>query len=121
MGAIMVTKKGGTVAGVVSNFALVRAVGCLTPGEKNTWTLANATEPVVTRDESPGPTDLTDAARQPLGSLRFRLLSVLSSHNVDALKGQKVEARGLVFRRQGDDRLNLTSPRTAGSSSEPGR
>ena len=62
------------------NLALVRVVGCLTPGEKASWTLSAATEPV--RDNAglaTTPEELRASADAPPGAGSFEL------HNLDFL------------------------------------
>lgn len=107
--AVAVTKKGAAAGGAAPNFALVQVVGCLTRGSGDTWVLTRAGEPLVTRKETATSDDLVRAGRQPAGDQSFRLVSVLASYDAERLSGSKVEARGLIFRRPGDQRLNLTS------------
>ena len=95
--AITIVRQGGAPEGV-SNFNLVQLVGCLTPADDKGWKLTNASEPVVTKEESPTPAALTKAGEQPLGRLDFELVSVISAYQADRRAGQKVEARGLIFR-----------------------
>jgi cytochrome c5 len=105
---ILVTKKGGATPSV-ANFTLVQAVGCLARGPNQEWMLTKASEPATTRDESPTPANVDAAKTKALGSLDFRLLSVLSSHSADGHVGHKMEARGLLLRTPEGNRLNLTS------------
>lgn len=106
---IFVSKKGGAATPSVANFSLVQAIGCLTRGPNQEWLLTSASEPTVTRDESPSAANVDAARSKPLGSLQFRLLSVHASHAADAHVGHKMEARGLVLRHDEGNRLNLTS------------
>ena len=93
------------------NFSLVQVVGCLEPGANNAWTLARTSEPVVTKDEEPTPTGLRAAGSKPLGTQTFQLVSA-APYKPETRKGQKVEARGLLYRDGSDARLNLTSLQT---------
>lgn len=107
---IQIVQKG---AQSVPNFALVSMVGCLTrsPGKK--WTLSRTSEPIAAKDETPTPAALKDAAAKPLGAGTFELLSAFP-FQPDSHKGQKVEARGLLYRDSGQNLLNLTSLETIG-------
>jgi hypothetical protein len=97
-----------------ANFALVRMVGCLTQGPGKAWTLRQTTDPIVTKDETATPAALKTAAASPLGTQSFELVSV-SAFQPDSRKGQKVEARGLLYRQSNRNLLNLTSLETTGS------
>ena len=107
--SILVTKKGGAATPAVANFTLVQAVGCLARGPNQEWVLTKASEPATTRDETPSAANVDAAKAKPLGSLEFRLLSVLASHGADGHVGHKMEARGLVLKHADGNRLNLTS------------
>lgn len=95
---IQIAKKG---AQELPNFALVQMVGCLAQGANNTWTLTQASEPAVTKEGAP------PAAASALGSQSFLLVSVHSFHP-ESHRGEKVEARGLLYREPNENRLNLT-------------
>jgi cytochrome c553 len=112
---IQIVKKGADTA-AAPNFALVQVIGCLTPDGLSGWTLINATEPVVTRDDVPTPGALENAAAKPLGRQTLRLVSVVGSLKPESLKGTKVEARGLLYREPAYADLNLTSLRTVSST-----
>jgi hypothetical protein len=45
----------------------------------------------------------------------FRLISV-AQFKPESYKGQKVEARGLIYTEQGDERINLTSLKPTGGN-----
>ena len=98
-------------AGAVANFSLVEIVGCLAPGSNHTWTLGRASEPVVTREETASPAAIQDAAGKPLGELDFLLISV-AAFDPASHAGQKMEARGLLYRDPSGNRVNLTSLET---------
>ena len=91
----------------VPNFSLVQVVGCLAKGPNNTWVLNNTSEPVIGKDQ-PTPEELKAAEARPIGTQTFRLVSV-NSFKPDLHAGQKMEARGLLYREPNDSRLNLTS------------
>ena len=104
---IQIVKKGSQD---LPNFALVQLVGCLTPGPNKTWTLTRASDPVATKDEvSAAPSS------QPLGAQTFLLISVGAFHP-ETHQGEKMEARGLLYREPAGNRLNLTSLQTVASS-----
>jgi mono/diheme cytochrome c family protein len=94
------------------NFSLVQVVGCLTPAAPDSWTLTNATEPAATRDNVPSPAALKSAEAKALGKQTFGLVSVDRTTKSGQLNGQKVEARGLLYRDGAYADLNLTSLRT---------
>jgi mono/diheme cytochrome c family protein len=89
------------------------AVGCLTPGANNSWTLASAAEPARTKDEEETtPEEKKASAVKPLGTLTFRLqTSTRASADLsfDSFKGQKVQAKGVLIREANNDRIRVTS------------
>jgi len=113
LGIIDLVRKGQTTT--IPNFSLVQVVGCLTQGANKAWTLTRTSEPVLTRDEEPTAASLRTAQNKALGAQSFQLVSVVS-FKPEEHQGQKVEARGLLYRDQGDARLNLTSLQTVNSS-----
>ena len=94
------------------NFTLVQVVGCLAQDSDGRWTLARTSEPIITKDDSASPAALRAAESRPLGTRTLRLLSVYPSLQVDAHKGHKVDARGLLYREDDYGELNLTSLQT---------
>jgi mono/diheme cytochrome c family protein len=112
---IHIVKKGQSGGGA-PNFALVHVVGCLTGDANSGWRLTNATEPVVTREETPTEAALKNAQARPLGRQSVSLVSVSRSLKPESMDGQKVEARGLLYREQAYTDLNLTSLRPVASS-----
>jgi cytochrome c553 len=104
---IQIVKK-AVDAGGAPNFALVQVVGCLAGDASGGWTLTNAAEPVVTRDEVPSANALRTAESKALGNQTLHLVSV-SSLKMDAMKGHKIEARGLLYRESAYADLNVTS------------
>jgi mono/diheme cytochrome c family protein len=109
---IQIVQKGEQAA---PNFALVRIVGCLsqTATGKN-WTLTRATEPAVIKDDKPTPAALKETAENALGAGTYDLLNTVP-FKPDSHKGQKAEARGLLYRDSGKNLLNLTSLETTGA------
>ncbi len=106
LGIIDLVRKGQ--ASTIPNFSLVQVVGCLTQGSNNAWMLTRTSEPALTRDEEPSAAALRTAQGKALGSQTFQLVSVVP-FKPEGHKGQKVEARGLLYKDQNDARLNLTS------------
>jgi mono/diheme cytochrome c family protein len=103
---LQIVKKGAESG--APNFALVQVVGCLSR-DRSRWTLTNATEPVVTRDNTPSQAALKTAESKPLGRQTFVLVSVDAATKSGALNGRKVEVRGLLYRDGSYADLNLTS------------
>ena len=112
LGIIDLVRKGQTTT--IPNFSLVQVVGCLTQGPNNAWMLSNTSEPVLTRDEEPNPSALRTAQSKSLGAQTFQLVSVVP-FKPETHKGQKMEARGLLYKDQTDARLNLTSLQMLGA------
>jgi uncharacterized protein len=109
--ASQIAQKGEQTA---ANFSLVRMVGCLAPGNGKYWSLTSTTDPAVTKAEKPTPAALQDAAGTALGAGTFVLLGAFPSQP-ESHAGQKVEARGLLYRDSGKNLLNLTSLETTGT------
>ncbi len=109
---IQIVQKG---AQATPNFALVRVVGCLTPGSGRNWALTQSTEPALTREDKPTTAELQDAAQTALGAAAFQLLNTVPFKPA-SLAGQKVEARGLLYRDSGRDLLNLTALESTGAN-----
>ena len=107
---IQIVRKGDQT---VPNFALVRVVGCLTPGTGKSWTLTRSSEPAVTKDDLPTPAALQDAETKALGAGSFDLVST-AAFKPESHRGHKVEARGLLYRDSSRSLLNLTSLQDAG-------
>ena len=113
LAAAQILKKGEQAS--VQNFSMVQTVGCLTSGPNNTWTLTSTSEPLPTRGDASADTGLAAALARPLGTKTFRLISI-AQFQPESHKGQKVEARGLIYNEPGDERINLTSLRPTGTS-----
>lgn len=95
------------------NLAVVRAVGCFTPGPKSTWLLTNATVPVRDRaGRSTTPEELGVSRGVPLGEGSFQLqnLDYLPDGFMPAAyAGHRVQVKGALVRRQTDTRINVTA------------
>lgn len=109
---IQIVQKGEQTA---PNFALTRVIGCLTPRAGTHWTLTQATDPAVTKAERPTPVELQEDGEKPLGTGTFDLLNTVPVRA--ALQaGQKVEARGLLYRDSERNLLNLVSLESTGAN-----
>ncbi len=86
-------------------------IGCLAGDRASGWTLTDATEPIVTRDEVASATGLRNAESKGLGNRTLHLVSV-GSLKMDAMKGHKIDARGLLYRESAYADLNVTSLQT---------
>jgi quinoprotein glucose dehydrogenase len=112
---IQIVRRDAEAAGP-PNFSLVAAIGCLMQSPDKRWILTNASDPVVTKDETPTPAALKAAASRPLGSRILQLVSVSPSFRADSLRSHKVEVRGLLYRDANSIEVNLTSLDTVGPS-----
>jgi mono/diheme cytochrome c family protein len=112
--AIEIQRKGGATA-AAPNFSLVQVVGCLTQNQNNAWVLTRTTEPTVTRQEQSNAASLKDADGKALGTQTFQLVSA-TPFKPETHKGQKMEARGLIYKDARDAMLNLTSLQMVGAS-----
>jgi S-disulfanyl-L-cysteine oxidoreductase SoxD len=113
MSTAAILKKGQQAT--VQNFSLVQTVGCLAPGDNNTWRLTRTAEPIATREDAPTPQSLQSAAARPLGARTFLLLSVVPFSPASHV-GEKMEARGLVYNDPADSRITLTSLKPTGAN-----
>jgi mono/diheme cytochrome c family protein len=104
---LQIAKKG--VDAGAPNYSLVQLVGCLVADQSGGWKLTSASEPVVTRDETPDAAALKTAESKPLGRGTFGLVSLNTATKNGALAGRKVEVRGLLYRDGAYADLNLTS------------
>jgi mono/diheme cytochrome c family protein len=95
----------------VPDFALVRVVGCLSQGPGTAWTLADAGEPIRTKDPAASTDDeLKQSQEAGPGTQVFWLLNVFPAP--DPYAGHRVEAKGFLIRDPGGNRINVTSVRT---------
>ncbi|HVZ20482.1 MAG TPA: cytochrome c [Vicinamibacterales bacterium] len=90
------------------SFSIVDVVGCLTRGPGDTWMLTETTEPVLTRGRPATEEELKNAGTRPLGRSTFQLVSV-APFKPEAHQGQRMDAKGLLYRAPNKDRLNLSS------------
>ena len=98
----------------VPNYALVRAVGCLTQGPQNAWMLSNASEVVRTRSPEPSKDEeLKNSKAKALGTQQFRLMSIYPAP--DPYKGHKVEVKGFLIKAP-NEHINVNSLQTLSSS-----
>lgn len=109
---IQIVPKG---APATPNFSLVRVVGCLARGPRNDWTLARSSEPELAGEKAPAPASLKEAADKPLGEVTFDLIGVVP-FQPESFAGQKMEARGLLYRDSTRNLINLTSLKTTGKT-----
>jgi mono/diheme cytochrome c family protein len=109
---IQIVKKGDRT---VPSFALVQVVGCLEKSSGRAWMLTKASEPSVTREDQASASSIQLSAAQPLGTGAFILVSA-SAFKPEMHSGQKMEARGLLYRDPGGNRLNLTSLQPLGAA-----
>ena len=105
---IQIEQKGASAKKGLPNFALVEVVGCLTQGQDSSWRLTQTTDPVATKDQPPTAKELKDNGSKALGSETLLLLSV-NHFKPDQHKGNKMQAKGLLYREPNDARLSLTS------------
>jgi mono/diheme cytochrome c family protein len=105
LASVDLVKKG---APSTPNFSLVQTIGCLMQGPSNAWTLARASTPALTREDRSASAALGASASRALGTETLQLISI-SSFKPEAHQGQKMEARGLLYRDEKGALLNLTS------------
>jgi mono/diheme cytochrome c family protein len=89
------------------NFARVQVVGCLARGDGKRFVLTNASEPAVAADSTPVPLPAP-------GSGKVVLLNA-EPFNPAAQIGQRVEARGLVYRDEQETLLTVTALKAVGN------
>ncbi len=103
--------------------ALVQVVGCLTAGPNDTSTLTRATGLARTRNaEETTAEELKKSAAKPLGTQTFLLNNLddmRPGFRPDAYKGHKVQAKGVLTRRPGNDRIYVISLETLTPSCPP--
>jgi len=104
---IQIVRKGESRS-AIPNFSVVAVVGCLAPGPNKTWILTNTSEPEITKDQPSTPEELKASSSKPSGKQTYRLISV-NSFMPESHAGQKVQAKGLIYRDGDDARLNVTS------------
>jgi protein SCO1/2 len=87
---------------------LVRVVGCLKPGNAQSWLLARAGEPVTTNAQSTSTVELNAAAAERLGNGSLGLVGA-DVFNPRNHQGQKVAIKGVLIRDAHGSRINVTS------------
>jgi hypothetical protein len=97
----------------VPEFALVKTVGCLVLNGKGEWMLERASEPRRTRDPRDSSPEELKAAASLIGKDVVHFLNLpnydVERFHMEAEKGYKVEAKGLLILKDGGKILNLTS------------
>jgi len=100
----------------VPDFSLVVIVGCMGQKADGSWVVTKASEPVRTRDPGdPGADEMQALKAQAFGSHTFGLLD-FSGVQPHPEKDKKVEVKGLLIRKPGDDKLNPSSVKTVAES-----
>lgn len=84
----------------------VVVAGCLIEATPNTWTLVNATDPVVSTANAPSAKEV--ASLPTGGKNEFRLIGV-SVFNLPAHRNHAVVVKGLAVKATPISRLNVTS------------
>jgi hypothetical protein len=115
---IKIIGKPGETPKDIGNFRLVEVVGCLAHGDNDAWTLTHTSPPSLTNDKPSTERALSSAARQPLGTATYRLVSA-NGFDPAAHVGQKMQAKGLLYRAPGKDRLNLVALEPVGQNCTP--
>jgi len=106
---IQILKKGAPAS--VPNFAVVQVVGCLSKDANETWMLTSTSTPTATTQPVAQTGPDGTSADKPLGDDRY-LLTSIKSFKPEAQQGHKVEARGLIYKAPGNNRIDLTSLQT---------
>ena len=84
-------------------------MGCLTPGANGTWMVTHTSEPLATTSpDASGAQTLKAAADKPLGDATFQLINAARLHPEPHV-GQRVEAKGLLYRAPNDNRISVSS------------
>jgi hypothetical protein len=94
----------------LANLTIIRAVGCLSPGDNGRWALVRAGSPRPLRArvvDGTSPEELRVSAAQPLGTQTFLLLSVTEPGT--SLAGHKVQVKGVLNRQNTLERINVMS------------
>jgi quinoprotein glucose dehydrogenase len=93
----------------VPNFATVLSVGCLIQTGESSWTLAQASEPVRTRDSFKKiDKELADSQTRPLGTYTFKLQDA-DDFDPKPHAQQKVQVKGVLVRSPNSTRINVNS------------
>ena len=91
----------------LSTNTMVLAVGCLTQGTGDTWTLTNAAPLARTHvgDETT-PDEMKRSAARSLGTAAYRLNNAPAP---EGKKGHKIQVKGVLGRQANTDRINVLS------------
>jgi mono/diheme cytochrome c family protein len=108
-------------AQTVPNYALVEVVGCLVQSSNGDWAVTEATEPVRTRNPENSPAAELEALKEkPAGAHSFRLLDAtviqVGPPGTPLPHDRKVDAKGFLMRKPGEDTINLTSLQPLGTA-----
>ena len=95
---------------------IVEVVGCLMGGADSSWTLVNATEPVVSESPSTSADALELAKARPLGKQRYILLGVATNWDPASHKDHKMAVRGILIKDSNEVRINVTSFQMIGTA-----
>jgi hypothetical protein len=92
---------------------LVKVVGCLAQDSAGEWVVAQAGEPVRSRDgRETTPDELKKSAAAPLGTQSFRIqnfTNIRFDFKPDPFKGHRVQVKGALLRQASGERISLTS------------
>ncbi len=92
---------------------LVKVVGCLTPGENDSWVLAAATEPArIWEGRGTSPEEIADSLRTSPGTRTFPLgnfTNIRYDFEPRVYAGHRVQAKGVLIRRSSGERISLTA------------
>jgi mono/diheme cytochrome c family protein len=105
------------------NLSFVQVVGCLEPdaaGSGNRWLLTHSSARPGSRGRVVSAVELERAKARALGADTYALVSA-APFKPAAHRGQKVAAKGLLYRQPGDERLNLTALETLADTCPTGR
>lgn len=95
---------------------IVAVVGCLKESSADTWTLINASDPVVSVANAPSPKELAELPKG--GKNEFRLIGV-AVFNLPAHRDRAVVVKGLHVKATPMSRLNVTSVTTVAPTCPP--
>lgn len=95
---------------------IVAVTGCLKEASPNSWTLVNASDPVMSSANAPSPKELASLAKS--GKNEFRLIGV-SEFNLPAHRNHTVVVKGLHIKATPVSRLNITSMTMVSSECPP--
>ena len=115
---IPILMKGGALqgSGDVANFSLVQAVGCLAEGPNHTWVMTQTSSPVYTTSPAASNASRTKAlADAPAGAATFQLINALRL-KPEAMKGQRVEAKGFIYRDGPTSQIAVSALQSLGAS-----